>query len=36
MDAGDVLVTPEQYWGNYNTVFQVRRGGTVETFPSIQ
>ena len=33
MDAGDVLVTPQQYWGNYNTVFQVRRGGRVETFP---
>lgn len=33
MDAGDVLVTPVQYWGNYNTVFQVRRGGRVETFP---
>lgn len=33
MDAGDVLVTPEQYWGNYNTVFQIRRGGSVETFP---
>lgn len=32
MDAGDVLVTPQQYWGNYNTVFQVRRGGRVETF----
>ena len=26
----------EQYWGNYNTVFQVRRGGKVETFPIIQ
>lgn len=33
MNPGDVLVTPEQYWGNYNTVFQVRRGGRVETFP---
>ncbi|QUG42982.1 aminotransferase class I/II-fold pyridoxal phosphate-dependent enzyme [Psychrobacillus sp. INOP01] len=33
MDAGDVLVTPQQYWGNYNTVFQIRRGGRVETFP---
>jgi len=33
MNPGDVLITPEQYWGNYNTVFQIRRGGRVETFP---
>lgn len=33
MDAGEVLVTAEQYWGNYNAVFQTRRGGRVETFP---
>ena len=33
MNAGDVLITPEQYWGNYNTVFQTRRGGRIETFP---
>lgn len=33
VNPGDVLVTTEQYWGNYNTVFQVRRGGKVETFP---
>lgn len=33
MNPGDVLITPEQYWGNYNTVFQVRRGGRIETFP---
>lgn len=33
MNAGDVVITPDQYWGNYNTVFQIRRGGKVETFP---
>ena len=33
MDPGDVVITPDHYWGNYNTVFQVRRGGKVETFP---
>lgn len=33
MNPGEVVITPEQYWGNYNTVFQVRRGGRVETFP---
>ena len=33
VNPGDVLVTTEQYWGNYNTVFQVRRGGKVATFP---
>ena len=33
MNPGDVVITPEQYWGNYNTVFQIRRGGRVETFP---
>ncbi len=32
MNPGDVIITPDQYWGNYNTVFQVRRGGKVETF----
>ncbi len=36
VNPGDVLVTTEQYWGNYNTVFQVRRGGKVATFPIIQ
>ena len=33
VNPGDVLVTPEHYWGNYNTVFQIRRGGKVATFP---
>ena len=33
INPGDVLVTTEQYWGNYNTVFQIRRGGKVATFP---
>lgn len=33
MDAGDTLVVPDHYWGNYNTVFGVRRGGKVVTFP---
>lgn len=33
MNPGDVVITPDHYWGNYNTVFQVRRGGKVETFP---
>jgi aspartate/methionine/tyrosine aminotransferase len=33
VNPGDVLVTPEHYWGNYNTVFQIRRGGNVATFP---
>jgi len=32
VNAGDVIITPDQYWGNYNTVFQIRRGGKVETF----
>lgn len=33
MDEGDALVVPNHYWGNYNTVFGVRRGGKIVTFP---
>lgn len=33
MDEGDALVVPDHYWGNYNTVFGVRRGGKIVTFP---
>lgn len=33
MDEGDALVVPNHYWGNYNSVFGIRRGGKIVTFP---
>lgn len=32
VDAGDTIITPNKYWGNYNLVFNTRRGGQVATF----
>ena len=32
MDPGDTIITPNKYWGNYNLVFNTRRGGNVVTF----
>ena len=32
VDAGDTIITPDKYWGNYNLVFNTRRGGNVVTF----
>lgn len=32
MDAGDTIITPNKFWGNYNLVFNTRRGGNVVTF----
>ena len=28
----DVIILPDKYWGNYNIVFNVRRGGQLKTF----
>lgn len=32
VDAGDTIITPDKFWGNYNLVFNIRRGGKVVTF----
>jgi aspartate/methionine/tyrosine aminotransferase len=33
IDAGDVILMPDQLWGNYRLAFEVRLGGQVKTFP---
>src|SRR5262249_42957181 len=33
MDAGDVVLMPDQLWGNYRLAFEVRLGAQVKTFP---
>lgn len=32
VNENDTIVIPNQYWGNYNLVFKVRRGGNFKTF----
>jgi aspartate/methionine/tyrosine aminotransferase len=33
VDEGDVLLLPDQLWGNYRLIFGVRRGARIETYP---
>jgi len=33
VEAGDVLLLPDQLWGNYRLNFEVRLGGRIATFP---
>jgi len=33
VDPGDVVMLPDMYWGNYNLIFAVRRGATVDNYP---
>jgi aspartate/methionine/tyrosine aminotransferase len=33
VDPGDVILLPEPMWGNYNMIFQVRKGATVTHYP---
>jgi aspartate/methionine/tyrosine aminotransferase len=33
LDPGDVLLTPDKFWGNYNMVFGTRRGAEIRKFP---
>jgi aspartate/methionine/tyrosine aminotransferase len=33
VDPGDVVVMPDQLWGNYRLAIEVRLGGQVKTFP---
>lgn len=36
VDPGDRIVLPEKIWGNYRLTYEVRQGGTIETFPFFQ
>jgi aspartate/methionine/tyrosine aminotransferase len=33
LDAGDVVLMPDQLWGNYRLAYEVRLGAQVKTFP---
>jgi aspartate/methionine/tyrosine aminotransferase len=33
LDAGDLVLMPDQLWGNYRLAFEVRLGAQVKTFP---
>jgi aspartate/methionine/tyrosine aminotransferase len=33
IDAGDVMVAPDQLWDNYSLTFETRQGARIETFP---
>jgi aspartate/methionine/tyrosine aminotransferase len=33
VNAGDAVVLPDKYWGNYNITFGVRRGSKAVTYP---
>lgn len=33
VDPGDLLIVPDQLWGNYRLTFEVRLGASIETFP---
>jgi aspartate/methionine/tyrosine aminotransferase len=33
VDAGDVLLLPDKFWGNYRLRFEVQLGARIETFP---
>ena len=33
VDAGDVVLMPDQLWGNYRLAYEVRLGAQVKTFP---
>lgn len=32
VDECDSIIVPDKYWGNYQTIFHVRRGGILKTF----
>jgi aspartate/methionine/tyrosine aminotransferase len=32
VDENDTIILPDKYWGNYQTIFHVRRGGNLKTF----
>ncbi|MBM7644937.1 aspartate/methionine/tyrosine aminotransferase [Scopulibacillus daqui] len=33
VDHQDPVIVPDKYWGNYNFIFELRRGGRLNTFP---
>ncbi|HEX4351333.1 MAG TPA: aminotransferase class I/II-fold pyridoxal phosphate-dependent enzyme, partial [Polyangiales bacterium] len=33
VDAGDVIIAPDQLWDNYSLTFETRMGAKIETFP---
>ncbi|MFC7394493.1 aminotransferase class I/II-fold pyridoxal phosphate-dependent enzyme [Scopulibacillus cellulosilyticus] len=33
VDQQDPVILPDKYWGNYNLIFELRRGGQLHTFP---
>jgi aspartate/methionine/tyrosine aminotransferase len=33
VDPGDVIILPEPMWGNYNMIFQVRKGAVITNYP---
>jgi aspartate/methionine/tyrosine aminotransferase len=33
IDEGDLLLLPEQLWGNYTLIFAVKRGAQIENYP---
>jgi len=33
VDPGDIVLLPDKIWGNYNLIFQVLEGATIEQFP---
>ncbi|MGG3451176.1 aminotransferase class I/II-fold pyridoxal phosphate-dependent enzyme [Domibacillus aminovorans] len=33
IDPGDTVVLPDKYWGNYQTIFYVRRNAHIVTYP---
>jgi aspartate/methionine/tyrosine aminotransferase len=33
VDQGDALILPDKMWGNYNLIFQVRRGAEIIQYP---
>ena len=33
VDPGDALILPDKMWGNYNLIFQVRRGAEIVRYP---
>ncbi len=33
VDSGDVLILPDQMWGNYRLIFQTKAGADIQTYP---
>ena len=33
LDPGDVVILPDMMWGNYNMIFNVRKGARIRHYP---